>query len=57
MLFANNILLGDKTRKRIASKVERKIEVLKSKGIIISRIKTKYMQYNFIGIIGRNRCL
>ena len=47
MLFANDIVLMDKTREGVNAKLERWREELESKGFRISRVKTEYMECIF----------
>ena len=49
MLFADYIVLVDKSRDGVNAKLERWREALESKGFKISRIKTEYMNCNFNG--------
>ena len=47
MLFADDIVLMDKTREGVNAKLERRREELESKGFRISRAKTEYMECIF----------
>jgi len=47
MLFVDNIVLVKEIREEIIFKVDRWREALESKGFKISRMKMKYMVYNF----------
>ncbi|KAI0499955.1 hypothetical protein KFK09_018163 [Dendrobium nobile] len=47
MLFADDILLVDKTREGVESKLELWRSTLETKGFRLSRSKTEYMEYNF----------
>ena len=47
MLFADDIVLIDKTKSRVNAKLDVQREVLESKGFKISRTKTEYIKCNF----------
>ncbi|KAI0526895.1 hypothetical protein KFK09_002488 [Dendrobium nobile] len=47
MLFADDILLVDKTREGVEGKLELWMSTLEFKGFRLSRSKTKYMECNF----------
>ncbi|KAH0434466.1 hypothetical protein IEQ34_026824 [Dendrobium chrysotoxum] len=47
MLFADDILLVDKTREGVEGKLELWMSTLESKGFRLSRSKTEYMECNF----------
>lgn len=47
ILFDDDIILVDETRKELASKIEKWSEILESKGYRI-RTNTEIMQYNYI---------
>ena len=47
MLFADDILLVDKTREGVEDKLELWRLTLESKGFRLNRSKTKYMECNF----------
>lgn len=47
MLFADDIVLVDKSRISLNTKLERWRKSLESKGLRVSRSKTKYMYCNF----------
>ncbi|PKU63965.1 ubiquitin-protein ligase E3 C [Dendrobium catenatum] len=47
MLFADDILLVDKTREGVKGKLELWRSTLESKGFRLSRSKTEYMECNF----------
>ncbi|KAI0497081.1 hypothetical protein KFK09_023409 [Dendrobium nobile] len=47
MLFADDILLVDKTREGVEGKLELRRSTLESKGFRLSRSKTEYMECNF----------
>ena len=47
MLFANDILLVDKTREGVQQKLELWRSTLESKGFRVSRSKIEYMECNF----------
>ena len=50
MLFADDIVLVAETKEEANSKLEEWREVLKGKGLRISRTKTEYLLYNFSGV-------
>ncbi|PKU75406.1 ubiquitin-protein ligase E3 C [Dendrobium catenatum] len=47
MLFADDIILVDKTREGVEGKLELWRSTLESKGFRLSRSKIEYMEYNF----------
>ncbi|KAI0507444.1 hypothetical protein KFK09_013569 [Dendrobium nobile] len=47
MLFADNVLLVDKTKEGVEGKLELSRFTLESKGFCLSRSKTEYMECNF----------
>jgi len=47
MLFADDIVLVDKTRTGVNAKLELWRQTLKSRGFRLSRTKTEYMEYKF----------
>ena len=57
MLFANDIVLVDKTRERKGFKLDRWRETLDYKEFRISRMKTKYMKCSFSKRVRRNECM
>jgi hypothetical protein len=47
MLFADDVVLVDESRKRVNRKLELWRQTIESKGFIISRTKTEYMSCDF----------
>ena len=49
MLFADDIVLVDKTREGVNGKLERWRHTLESRGFVVSRSKTEYLHCCFSG--------
>ena len=47
MLFADDIILVDKTRAEVNAKLKLWRQTLESRGFRLSRAKTEYMEYKF----------
>ncbi|KAB2607014.1 hypothetical protein D8674_006731 [Pyrus ussuriensis x Pyrus communis] len=54
MFFADDIVLIDETQERVNAKLNLWREVLESKGLRLSRSKTKYMECKFSANGGSN---
>ena len=52
MLFADDIVLIDKTSAGLSSELEQWRHTLESKGFIVSRSKTEYLKCEFSGVVG-----